>query len=404
MDFGIHLKKYYMINTWRELLLGPSYFYHKILIKRSRKKHYKPFTVKTKESTDINSKRDYLMNLNKYENTLFRFMTHKVSTGGTTGSPFIFYRSIIMSQKERAYLFDIWRSINYRPFDLRVVFRGDITKELITYNWLENAYILSPNQINASNRDFIIRFLTNLKPFFLHVYPSSFFSLSRFLGEDVIKSLKIRGILAGSESFPKGQMEMIEKVYKLPIAYWYGHSEYAVLARYCFKCHGFHFYPTYGKVDFIERGDCKYNIIASSFNKIGTRFINYDTEDQAIIDEIRCSVDEFPRIKIIIGREQDFFFSNDGSVHAFGPYLFGIHNRFWEYLVDIQFVQERIGELIVYIKTTHPDHRDIEDILNERFRIVNLRFVYVKNINKTKSGKSQYFIQMLKNETANTKY
>jgi hypothetical protein len=60
--------------------------------------------------------------------------------------------------------------------------------------------------------------------------------------------------------------------------------------------------------------------------------------------------------------------------------------------------------LIVYIKTTHPDHRNIEDILNERFRIVNLRFVYVKNINKTKSGKSQYFIQMLKNETANTKY
>jgi phenylacetate-CoA ligase len=404
MDFGIHFKKYYMINNWRELLLGPSYFYHKILIKRSKKRHYKPFTIETKESIEINSKSDYLLNLNNYENTFFRFLTHKVSTGGTTGSPFIFYRSIIMSQKERAYLFDIWRSVNYRPFDLRVVFRGDITKKLITYNWLENAYILSPNQIDASNRDFIIKFLTNLKPFFLHVYPSSFFSLSHFLGEDVMKSLKIRGILAGSEGFPIGQMQLIEKLYKLPIAYWYGHSEYAVLARYCFKCNGFHFYPTYGKVDFMKRSDCKYNIIASSFNKIGTRFSNYDTEDLAIIDDTRCSVDEFPRIKAIIGREQDFFFSNDGSVHAFGPYLFGIHNRFWEYLVDIQFVQERVGELVVYICTTYPDHKDIEDILNERFRIVNLSFVYIKNINKTKSGKSRYFIQMLKDETAYTKY
>jgi endonuclease V-like protein UPF0215 family len=84
--------------------------------------------------------------------------------------------------------------------------------------------------------------------------------------------------------------------------------------------------------------------------------------------------------------------------------LFGIHNRFWEYLVDIQFVQERVGELVVYICTTHPDHKDIEDILNERFRIVNLSFVYIKDINKTKSGKSRYFIQMLKNETAYTKY
>jgi phenylacetate-coenzyme A ligase PaaK-like adenylate-forming protein len=309
-----------------------------------------------------------------------------------------------MSQKERAYLFDIWRSVNYRPFDLRVVFRGDITKKLITYNWLENAYILSPNQIDASNRDYIIKFLTYLKPFFLHVYPSSFFSLSHFLGEDVMKSLKIRGILAGSEGFPIGQMQLIEKLYKLPIAYWYGHSEYAVLARYCFKCNGFHFYPTYGKVDFMKRSDCKYNIIASSFNKIGTRFSNYDTEDLAIIDDTRCGVDEFPRIKAIIGREQDFFFSNDGSVNAFGPYLFGIHNRFWEYLVDIQFVQEKIGEMVVYINTPHSDHKYLEDILNERFRIVTLRFVYVKHINKLKSGKSQYFIQMLKNETAYAKY
>ena len=76
MDFGIHSKKYYMINNWRELLLGPIYFYHKILIKRSKKRHYKPFTAKTKEVTNINSKKDYLMNLNKYETTFFRFLTH----------------------------------------------------------------------------------------------------------------------------------------------------------------------------------------------------------------------------------------------------------------------------------------------------------------------------------------
>jgi hypothetical protein len=75
MDFGIHLKNYFMINNWRELLLGPNYLYHKILIKRSRERHYKPFIVKIKEGTNRNSKRDYLMNLNKYENTFSRFLT-----------------------------------------------------------------------------------------------------------------------------------------------------------------------------------------------------------------------------------------------------------------------------------------------------------------------------------------
>jgi phenylacetate-coenzyme A ligase PaaK-like adenylate-forming protein len=404
MNFGFRLNNYYAINNWRELLLGPTYFYHKIQINRSKKRFFEPNTIRTEKNIEIRSKKDYLMNLNNYENTFFRFLTRKVSTGGTSGSPFFFYRSIFISQKERAYIFDIWRSINYKPFDLRVIFRGNISKDVVTYNWLENAYVLSPNHLTSGNRNLIIKFLKNLKPFFLHVYPSSFFSLINYLGEDIVKSLNIKGILAGSESFPDGQMELVSNIYKLPIAYWYGHSEYAVLARYCIECHGFHFYPTYGKVDFIERDNCRYSIIASSHNKIGTRFINYDTEDLAIMDDIKCGVDNFPRIKNIIGRNQDFFFSFDGSIHAFGPYLFGIHNKFWEYLIDIQFVQEIKGELVVYICTTHPDHQDIEKILNYRFRMITLRYVYVKSIDKVKNGKHSYFIQTIKNETANTKH
>jgi phenylacetate-coenzyme A ligase PaaK-like adenylate-forming protein len=385
-----------MVNNWRELLLGPWYFYHRILINRSKKRYFKPIISKSENSINIRRKKDYLLNLKNYENPYFHFLTHKVSTGGTSGSPFIFHRSIFSSLKERAYIFDIWGSIKYKPFDLRVIFRGNISKKLITYNWFENAYIISPNQLCASNRDLIIKFLTHLKAFYLHVYPSSFFTLSNYLGENVLKSLKIQGILAGSENFPLGQMELIAKRYQLPIAYWYGHSEYAVLARYCFKCHGFHFYPTYGKVDFVERVDSKFSIIANSFNRLGTRFINYDTEDLAILDNLKCSIDNFPRIKTIIGREQEFYFGKDGSTHAFGPYLFGIHNRFWEYLVDIQFIQNRIGELVVYISTNHSYIRDIEDILNDRFSNVTLHFVYLKNIDKTKNGKHRYFIQMVK--------
>jgi len=404
MDFGVRLNKFIVINNWRELLLGPIYFYHRFLIKKSKKKHFEPISVKTADSIEIKCKRDYLTNLDTYEHTIFRFFTKKVSTGGTSGSPFFFYRSIFISQRERAYLFDIWSEINYRPFDLRVIFRGNISKDLISYNWFENAYTLSPNQINSDNRDFIIRFLKNLKPFFLHVYPSSFFSLSNYLGEDVMKSLNIRGIMAGSENFPIGQIELITKLYKLPIAYWYGHSEYAVLARYCSDCQGFHFYPTYGKVELIKRDEFKYSIIATSFNKIGTRFKNYDTEDLAIIDNSECKVDNFPRIKMIAGREQDYFFSADGSVNAFGPFLFGIHNKFWEYLDDIQFVQEKIGELKVYICTTHLNHSEIEKILNSRFSTITLSFHYVESIDKSINGKHSYFIQTLKNETAYAKY
>ena len=75
---------------------------------------------------------------------------------------------------------------------------------------------------------------------FLHVNQAV--TLIKLVGEQNFKRLNIKGIFAGSESFPKGQMEYIKNKFNIPIAHWYGHSEYAILAKYCDHCDGFHFY------------------------------------------------------------------------------------------------------------------------------------------------------------------
>ena len=94
-----------------------------------------------------------------------------------------------------------------------------------------------------------------LRPFFLHVYPSSLMFLIDFFGEQRFSEFPIKGILAGSEAFPLEQMKWFKDKFKIEVAHWYGHSEYAILARFCNECEEFHFYPTYGKMTLLKQND-----------------------------------------------------------------------------------------------------------------------------------------------------
>ena len=127
------------------------------------------------------------------------------------------------------------------------------------------------------------RWLRTLPPFFLHVYPSSLYTFIDLVGEDLFRSLPVRGVIAASEMFPASEQLRFEQDFGIKIAHWYGHSEYAVLAYCCRDCRGFHFYPTYGHVELLpsEIEGCR-RVVASSFNRIGTQFVRYDTGDLAV--------------------------------------------------------------------------------------------------------------------------
>jgi len=310
--------------------------------------------------------------------------------------PFAFYiDTFFRRQKERAYLFDIWALVGYRPFDLRVVFRGNIPKKLISYYCLENCYIVSPSQLVLTNRDQVFEFLRELPPFFFHVYPSALFTFIEIIGEKAFRELPIRGVLAGSEVFPAAQKEAFEQKFKLPVAHWYGHAEYATLANHCRGCEGFHFYPTYGYTEFIPTDDGYHRIVSTSFNMIGTKFVRYDTGDLARLGSTQCT-EPFYRVDAIEGREQEFFLDRNEQRRGFGPYLFGIHNEFWDHISAIQFIQQRPGHLLVKI-TTKPDADRpwLEDYLRQRFAVCDLHFQYVDRIKRTTTGKHRYYISLL---------
>jgi phenylacetate-coenzyme A ligase PaaK-like adenylate-forming protein len=393
----------------RQWLMGPAYFHHRALIRASKSwdaaqiadyQKSRMESILARYGAEVRDKAHYRENLERYNRLCLPGLATTIRTGGTTGTPFSFQMDrFVRRQRERAYIFDIWADVDYRPFDNRVVFRGNIGDKLIAYNRLQNAWSISAAHFTEKTRVEVLQFLRGMKPFFLHVYPSSLFGFIELLGDEEFRSLPSLGILAGSEGFPPGQMERFEREFGLPIAHWYGHSEYASLARYCRDCQGFHFYPTYGYTEFVLEAEGEPGtacIVATSFNAVGTQFVRYDTGDRARLSTRECR-QPFPRVDGIEGRSQEFFIDREGQRRAFGPYLFGIHNRFWEILSAIQFEQREAGRLIVRAVLKDAAERAwLETFLVERFAVASLDFDYVPAIVKTADGKHRYYINALR--------
>jgi len=394
----------------REGLLGPSYLYHRRLIEQS--KTWSPDQIRAYQEPwlgrlagrygdAVTDKENYRRDPRRYARWNVPLLTHTVRTSGTTGVPLRFRAdTLARRQKERAYLFDIWSRAGYAPNDLRVHYRGDASGGLFRFDRLENVWVVSPAATVEEELGRLRTWLQTLPPFFLHVYPSSLFTFIDLVGEDLFRRLPVRGVLAGSESFPAGEQARFEKEFGIRIAHWYGHTEYAVLAYQCRECHGFHFYPTYGHVELlpsdIEDG-CR--IVASSFNRMGTQFVRYDTSDLAVPAAGSCPADHFPRASAVVGRSQETFVDNAGRKRSLFGYAFGEdldHGPFWDQIRDVQFVQDRPGFLRVrLVAEPWVDKDQIRRAFERRLPMAELDFEYVPVIERSPSGKRRYFVNAL---------
>jgi phenylacetate-CoA ligase len=399
----------------RESLLGPSYFYHRSLIGRSRGwsadqiREYQDARLGRlirRYGGEITQKEDYRQDPGRYTRWDLPLVTHTVRTGGTSGQPLRFTAdTFARRQKERAYLFDIWSQVGYAPYDLRVRYAGDIHGGMpLHYNRLENVWVVSPATTVDGELGNLRKWLRTLPPFFLHVYPSSLFTFIDLVGEDLFRSLPVRGVIAASEMFPASEQAQFEQEFGLEIAHWYGHSEYATLAYCCRKCRGFHFYPTYGHVELLgsEIEGCR-RVIASSFNRMGTQFVRYDTGDLALDPAGSCATDNFSRASAIVGRSQETFVDNSGRRRSLFGYAFGDldHDAFYDQLRDIQFVQDKAGSLRVRMVTNPGAEREkIQEIFERRIPMASLQFEYVSVIERSPSGKRRYFVDGLRPDAA----
>ena len=146
-----------------------------------------------------------------------------------------------------------------------------------------------------------------------------------------------------------------------------------------------------------ETEGCR-QIVVSSFNRVGTQFVRYDTGDLAVPAIGTCAADNFPRVGFVVGRAQETFVDSSGHRRSLFDYAFADldHGPFLDLIKDIQFVQERPGFLRVRIVVNPGADRDqIQRTFEQNMSMAKLQFEYVSQIERSPNGKRRYFVNCL---------
>lgn len=336
----------------------------------------------------------------------------KKNTGGSTGTPFVFFlERFITREKEKAFIFDQWGRVGYKVGDKIFNLRGSLPPKghFIKHEKLFNIYNASSLSLSALTVRKYINHITQIKPDFLHGYPSTIYLLACLVEDAGLRiDYGLKGIFCGSEKLFPYQRQKIEQTFQAKVFAWYGHSEYQILAGECEYSKKLHIYPQYGYTELIPTGkkhiDGKeiFEIIATGFNNYYMPILRYRTQDYATLsDNQECNCGRnYILLDEVIGREQEFIVDKDETILSITPLIYGQHFPEFEAIEAFQIQQSKIGIITILIQ---PKDNSVENqainfisgvkqLVGERF---DVKFKLVNNIVKSEIGKSKTVIQEL---------
>jgi phenylacetate-CoA ligase len=331
-----------------------------------------------------------------------RRLAFHYSTGGSTGKPLVFYSSREQQYVTSAFMNFQWKRIGYKPSDTRVIIRGLFSKNLIERT-TPNIWNITTSQISKENINVVRDFLNQVKPSYIHAYPSSLWTITNlFIEQSMTLDYKPKGLLIGSEMYSDSFRKLFEEFYKCKSYSWLGVSEGTILAGECENSTNYHILPGYSYVELIKQQSENpsadgLEIIGTSFHNRAFPFIRYSCGDTANITDSKCNCGRgYQIISNVIGRDSEFFIGKDGSKLSVTT-LRAIHADVLGKMIDFQFVQNKPGEAIVnIIKDPTFCEEDGVDFISELNKRGGGRMTYVANYTdkliKTKSGKARILI------------
>lgn len=332
-----------------------------------------------------------------------------VTTGGSTGIPFGFYRDRKAFYKELASKAHQYHRVGWKEGMRQLVFRGLVIptqshmRFYPRFNELRcSSYHLVPELMEVYRQ----RALT-YQPEFLRCYPSSGTLFAKFLKETGREFPQLKGILCASENLYDHQKKLMNEVFGARVFSHYGHYEMAALAGFCEFTDVYHVLPQYGYAELIKpdgslatRPGEVGEIVATSFIMHATPFIRYRTRDFAVFSGIGCSACGRPYQlwERIEGRLQEFIVTGSGRYISMTAINF--HDNIFDSIQQFQFYQEQPGVVeFRYIPGTQFLPENEEDIAR-RLKVklgedMVLKLRKVDQIPPTKRGKHRFLIQKL---------
>lgn len=335
----------------------------------------------------------------------------RVSSSGSTGEPFSFYRTDVNRWMELAFLHTGWAGIGWRLGDVSVVLRGGfVGTEGHMWGFDSEAGNLKVSSYHVTDENYAL-YVDKIKEFnalHMQAYPSAAVMLADLvLDHDDVGDVTFKTILMGSENVYPWQLNRLRDAFPdAHIHVWYGHSEQAVLAPWCEKTEQYHVWPFYGVTEIIDGNDREVEagqsgeVIATSFWNYAVPFIRYRTMDRVRKGKVGCSAcgRQFQILDAIEGRLQEIVVAGSGRHVA----LTGLSVlTCFDNVRQCQFYQDTPGRVTLKVvrkdRYTDDDTSTIrEAVLHNLGESMELDIVFVDGIKRSGSGKLSFLEQKLK--------
>ena len=325
-----------------------------------------------------------------------------INTSGTTGKTLKIY--VDLDSRRYGYAFfsrlTNWAGINRKlgnvTFAGRTIVAPDRSKPPFwRRNIMMNNYLFSSYHLSHVNLKDYVNKLIQIQPHFIDSYPSSIYTLAKFMKEEKISGIYPKAIITSSETLLDFQRKTIEEVFKCPVFDQYGCAEQVVFVSQCEKG-TYHIHPEFGYVEFLREDGSKAEpgeparLICTGFTNRAMPLIRYDIGDTGILSKNQnCPCGRnFPVIEKILGRTDDILVMRDGrQVGRLDPVFKGLQS-----IKETQIIQEDLDNVTLKIVPgDHYEERESEIIVYElKKRLgsqVAISVQIVQEIPRTSAGK-----------------
>lgn len=334
----------------------------------------------------------------------------KMGTGGSTGKSLVYFTHKNDISRKIAYLdfykekHGVKKGMRRVSIGGRVIVPNKQKKNIFwRFNKPLNQLLLSAYHADGENLIYYIDKLNKFRPQTIDGFTTTIHRLAVFiLNNNLRLSFSPIAIFPTAEALTPQMKEDIEKAFGCPVRNQYASSEGAPFITEN-KSGDLEINPATGVFELKQVQDNIYELIVTGFYTTTTPILRYKIGDSVELEsELPDNYSQKDiKIKRIIGRNNDFLYSNERGIVT-NVNLSTVIKAGGTDIIDSQFIQNQINQLninLVIDKKANKSliEKKLSNALSTRFgNSTSYIFNYVESIEKTAGGKTRFTINNIK--------